>query len=71
MLLQIRDFIVRETVVSIQQLSREFHIDEHALQPMLALWVKKGLIFPHESKTACQSRCTSSCHVTYYTSRSS
>ena len=44
MLLQIRDFIQREQVASTQQLAREFHIDEKALQPMLDIWVNKGVI---------------------------
>ncbi len=57
MLLQIRDFIQRELVVSTQQLAREFRVDEHALQPMLAVWVNKGVIRPCQKKTACQSSC--------------
>lgn len=58
MLLQLRDYIQRERVVSIQQLTREFHMDMTALQPMLDLWVKKGVIFPHQNKNACQSTCS-------------
>lgn len=57
MLLQILDFIQREQMVSTQQLTREFHVDEQALQPMLAIWIKKGLIKPCEEKVACQSSC--------------
>ncbi len=57
MLLQIRDFIRREQVVSTQQLAREFRVDELALQPMLAVWVSKGVIRPCLEKTACQSSC--------------
>lgn len=57
MLLNIRDFIQRERVVSTQQLSREFHIDEQALQPMLDIWVRKGMIKPCQDKTGCQSAC--------------
>lgn len=44
MLLQIRDYILRQNVVSLKQLSREFQTDEQALQPMLAIWLAKGLI---------------------------
>jgi len=57
MLLQIRDYIEREKVVSTQQLQREFHLDEQALQPMLAIWVNKKVISPCEAKSACMSRC--------------
>lgn len=57
MLLQIRDFIRREHVVTTQQVARAFHIDEHSLQPMLDLWVKKGVIRASESKSGCVSRC--------------
>lgn len=58
MLLQIRDFIQREHVVSTQQLAREFHIDEQALQPMLNIWMNKGTIEKCQEKTGCQSACS-------------
>lgn len=57
MLLQIRDYIHREQVVSTQQLAREFHIEEQALQPMLDIWVRHGVIRPCHEKTTCQSSC--------------
>ncbi|MCX7117220.1 MAG: FeoC-like transcriptional regulator [Legionellales bacterium] len=57
MLLQIRDFIVREKVVSTQQLAREFQVDEEALQPMLEIWVKRGVIRKCQEEVACQSGC--------------
>jgi len=57
MLLQIRDFIQREKVVSTQQLTREFQVDEQALLPMLDCWIKKGVIYPCQEKVACQSSC--------------
>ncbi len=57
MLLQIRDYIHREGVVSTQQLSREFRVDLLALQPMLDLWIKKGAIGKCEEKANCQSTC--------------
>jgi hypothetical protein len=57
MLLQIRDFIHRQQVVSVQQISREFHIDEQALQPMLDLWVNKGVIASIEKNTSCKTKC--------------
>ena len=57
MLLQIRDYIGREKVVSTQQLSREFHLDLPALQPMLEVWVSKGVIRKCQEKVNCQSTC--------------
>ena len=57
MLLQIRDFIHREQVVSMQQLSREFHIEEQALQPMLDIWVRRGVIRECQAKASCQTKC--------------
>jgi len=57
MLLQIRDFIHKNQVVSVQQIVREFHIDEQALQPMLQIWVDKGIIRSCQEKKGCQSSC--------------
>ena len=57
MLLQIRDFIQREQVASTQQLAREFHVDELALQPMLEVWLRRGVIRPCQEKVACKSSC--------------
>lgn len=57
MLLQIRDYVRREQVVSNQQLAREFQVDISALQPMLDVWVHKGVISTCEQESACKSRC--------------
>ena len=57
MLLELRDFLQREQVVSTQQLSRAFHVDEQALQPMLDIWIRRGVIRQCHEKTACQSSC--------------
>lgn len=57
MLLQIRDFIQRERVVSTQQLAREFHVEEQALQPMLDIWIHRGVIRQCQEKTACKGSC--------------
>ena len=57
MLLQIRDYIRRERVVSTQQLTREFRLELPALQPMLDLWVSKGTIQKCQEKANCQSTC--------------
>ncbi|KTC91896.1 FeoC-like transcriptional regulator [Legionella cincinnatiensis] len=57
MLLQIRDYIRRKGVVSTQQLIREFHLDFQALQPMLNLWMGKGVIGKCQEKVQCNSTC--------------
>ncbi len=57
MLLQIRKYMSRERVVSTQQLTREFQMDLPALQPILDLWVGKGIIRKCQGKTNCQSTC--------------
>lgn len=57
MLLQIRDFIRQHKVVSSQQVSREFCIDSQALQPMLDIWLNRGVIARCDDKASCQSRC--------------
>ncbi len=57
MLLQIRDYIQREQVVSRQQVAREFHIDEQALQPMLDVWLRRDVIRQCQEKAACKSSC--------------
>lgn len=56
MLLQLREYIYKQGVVSTQQLMREFSVEEQALQPMLLIWEKKGVI------RQCGNRaCTSPC----------
>ena len=57
MLLQIRDYLRRERVASNQQMAREFSLDLLALQPMLDLWLRKGVIECCQEKSGCQSRC--------------
>lgn len=57
MLLQVRDFIRQQGVVSNQQIAREFRMDVHALQPMLDVWLRKGMIIECQQKTKCQSTC--------------
>ncbi|MGL5741179.1 MAG: FeoC-like transcriptional regulator [Legionella sp.] len=57
MLLQLRDYICREGVVSTQQLTREFRLDLQALQPMLDLWMNKGVIRKCQEQKNCQSTC--------------
>lgn len=57
MLLQIRDYIRSKGIVSTQQLTREFHVDFQALQPMLKLWIGKGVIRKCQEKAKCGSSC--------------
>lgn len=58
MLFQIREYIRRAGVVSDQQISREFQLDNSALQPMLDLWISKGIILKCAPQGAsCKSSC--------------
>ncbi len=57
MLLQIRNYIQTQNIVSTQQLTREFRLDISALQPMLTLWEQKGVIEKCNQKSACASTC--------------
>lgn len=68
MLLALRDFILREKVVSTQQLTRAFQVELSALQPMLDCWVRKGLIEAQEQVGACRRTCKKcpSSSPTYY-----
>lgn len=57
MLLQVRNYIQREGRVSLQQLTREFRMDESALNPLLDIWLKKGVISAHQPAKGCRSAC--------------
>jgi len=57
MLLEIRDYLRREQIASNQQIAREFGLDLQALQPMLELWLRKGVIESLQPQAACRSRC--------------
>lgn len=57
MLLQIRDYVRREKVVSNQQIARHFHMDITTLQPMLECWLRKGVIQTCQEESACRSKC--------------
>ncbi|MFC3908880.1 FeoC-like transcriptional regulator [Legionella dresdenensis] len=57
MLYRIRDYLVREKVASNQQLARELAIDIQTLQPMLDLWMRKGVIAKCDEKNSCRSSC--------------
>jgi hypothetical protein len=72
MLLELRQFIRREGMVSIQQLTRAFRIEESALRPMLEFWVKKGDLLPYQKTQGCQSACGAKCMtsaVVFYVSQ--
>lgn len=57
MLLQLRDFIHQQGIVSLQQLVREFRVEGEALQPMLAIWIVRGVIRVATESKNCQSKC--------------
>ena len=61
MLLQIRDYMREHKVASNQQLAREFRLDITALQPMLDIWLGKGVIERCSTPASCKSPCSSKC----------
>lgn len=63
MLLQIRDYMRAEKVASNQQLAREFRLDLTALQPMLDVWLHKGVIIRCNASGACKSACSFRCRA--------
>ena len=58
MLPALLEYIKKDQCVSIEQLSRAFHIDADALFPMLDKWVSKGTIQSYE-RTTCGRQCRS------------
>mgnify|MGYP005998167627 CR=1 FL=1 len=61
MLLALRNYIAREKYVSIEQLARVFQTDATALEPMLAVWVARGVITEAMDAKACAAACIG-CH---------
>lgn len=59
MLLQLRDFIAEQGLVSIQQLTREFSTDEESLQPLLRVWINRGYIQKNNDQVNCKTACSS------------
>lgn len=57
MLLEILDYLRRESIASNQQLAREFKMDTAALQPMLDFWLKKQVIICCQRQSSCKSAC--------------
>ena len=55
MLLQIKEYIQREQIVTLKQLQKQFKIDASAILPMITIWLKKGII------EECNAGCTSTC----------
>lgn len=64
MLLQIRDYLAREHVASLQQIARAFRLDSDALVPMLAIWERRGVIRARGAGSACKGGCVR-CPVVY------
>lgn len=57
MLLQLRDYLAKEGFVSLEQLARVFKTDTTALEPMLDVWVARGVLQVEEQKAACVTAC--------------
>jgi hypothetical protein len=58
MLLQICEFMQREKIASNQQIARAFQLDIAALEPMLAMCLRKGMLSYAAAPSSCQQRCT-------------
>lgn len=58
MLLQLRDYLVKEQVASLEQIARFFQVDTTALEPMLDVWISRGVIHQEVKKVACGTACT-------------
>jgi len=57
-LLQLRDYLAKEQFVSLEQLARVFKTDKTALEPMLDVWVARGVLQQvDEQKNACATAC--------------
>lgn len=61
MLQQIRKYIQRENCVNIKQIARNFGLDVSALQPMLDIWVRKGVIESPSNSASCVKSCFQQC----------
>ena len=59
MLFQLRDYIAKHGVVSLQQISTTFDLDISAAKPMLSLLMQKGAIKPYVEPTGCVRTCGS------------
>ena len=57
MLLQLRDYLAKERFVSLEQLARVFKTDKTALEPMLDIWVARGVLQVDEQQVACATAC--------------
>lgn len=60
MLLQILDYIAENKIVSLRHISDTFNLHTAALQPMLSLLIKKGMIKQYMEQKECQRGCCQS-----------
>ncbi len=57
MLFALRDYVAKEKRVSLAQLARFFKVDVTALEPMLDVWIRKGVLKQDVQKMACKTAC--------------
>lgn len=57
MLLALRDYLAKEKCVSLTQMSRDLNVAATALQPMLDVWVHRGVCRKETPKLACKDTC--------------
>jgi hypothetical protein len=65
-LLAVRDYIREANFVSSEQVARAFSMDLQALEPLVSLWVEKGVIKRVTNRTACATHCTTCGVLIYY-----
>jgi hypothetical protein len=65
-LLALRDYLAKEKLASLEQLARLFKLDANALEPMLDVWIKRGVIEQDTNQKACASTCLGCESVMYY-----
>jgi len=56
-LFALRDYIAKEKRVSLAQVARFFKTDATALEPMLDVWVRQGVLKQDAQKMACKTAC--------------
>jgi feoC like transcriptional regulator len=68
LIMQLKNYVKTRRKASLGELSREFNLPESAIEAMMQLWIKKGVItksVPHfiSLKSSCPDKSCSSCQL--------
>lgn len=68
LIMHLKNYVKARPKVSLSELSREFNLPESAIEAMMQLWIKKGVItksVPHfmSLESSCSSKSCSSCQL--------